>query len=207
MTTTPIHRTLVASKLPKPVPALIKTIQSVGAALTGNPHFPSPNPLLAALSASLTALIAAETATQTRAHGTVPTRNAALTQALSDFQVIKANVQQVADATPEQAEAIIASAGMAVRKSTTRAKPTFAARQGTTSGSVKLAARAAALRASYEWEWSGDGGKTWTPVPPTLQARTSISGLPVGTSVQFRYRAVTKTGATDWSQATSLLVT
>lgn len=195
------------SKLPKPVPALIKTIQSVVAAMTGNAHFPSPNPPLAALSASLTALVAAETATQTRAHGTVPTRNAALAQALSDFQVIKANVQQVADASPEQAEAIIASAGMAVRKPTTRAKPTFAVRQGTTSGSVKLAARAAALRASYEWEWSGDGGKTWTPVPPTLQARTSISGLPVGTSVQFRYRAVTKTGATDWSQATSLLVT
>jgi hypothetical protein len=72
---------------------------------------------------------------------------------------------------------------------------------------VKLAVRAAALRASYEWESSVDGGKTWTPAPPTLQAKTDISGLPAGTVVQFRFRAVTKTGATDWSQVTSLLVT
>jgi hypothetical protein len=207
MTSVPIHKPLVASKLPKNVPALVKTLQSIISAMTGNAHFANPNPALAALTASVAALVTAETATQSRAKGTVPARNAALAQVLSDFQVLKAQVQQVADTNPEQAEAIIASAGMSVRKSTTRAKPTFAARQGTTSGSVKLAARAAALRASYEWEWSGDGGKTWTPVPPTLQARTSITGLPVGTTVQFRYRSVTKTGASDWSQATSLLVT
>jgi hypothetical protein len=207
MTTTPLHPVLLASKLPKKVPALIKMLQSVSSAMTGNTHFPNPNPALAAMNTSLAALVTAETATQTRAKGTVAARNAALVQVLSDFKVIKAQVQQVADATPEQAEAIINSAGMSVRKPTTRAKPTFAARQGITSGSVKLAARAAALRASYEWEWSGDGGKTWTPVPPTLQARTSIAGLPVGTNVQFRYRSVTKTGASDWSQATSLLVT
>lgn len=207
MTTSPVHRTLVATKLPKPVPALIKIAQAIIAALTGNAHFPNPNPPLATLNAGLAALVAAETATQTRAKGTVPARNAALAQLLSDVQMAKAYVQQVADANPEQAEAIITSAGMTVRKTTTRAKPTFVARQGTTSGSVKLAARAAALRASYEWEWSGDGGKTWTPVAPTLQAKTAISGLPVGTTVQFRYRSVTKTGASDWSQPTSLLVT
>jgi hypothetical protein len=38
---------------------------------------------------------------------------------------------------------------------------------------------------------------------PTLEVR---AGNPVGTTVQFRYRAVTKTGAADCSQATSLLV-
>ena len=205
MTTIPQHRILVATKLPLPVPALIKTAQAIITAMTGNAHFPSPNPPLATLNASLAALVDAETTT-TRAKGAVPARNAARTQLVSDLHAARAYVQQVADANPDQAEAIIASAGMAVRKPTSRAKPTFAVRQGATSGSVKLAARAAALRASYEWEWSVDGGKTWTPAPPTLQARTAISGLPVGTSVQFRYRSVTKTGATDWSQATSLVV-
>jgi hypothetical protein len=207
MTTTPIHRTLVATKLPKPVPALIKMTQAFLAALTNNPHFPTLAPQLSTLSASLATLVAAEAATQTRAKGTVAARNAALTQLLSELHALKADVQQVADANPELAEAVITSAGMTVRKPTSRAKPPFVARQGATSGSVKLAARAAALRASYEWEWSVDGGKTWTLAPPTLQASTTISGLPVGTTVQFRYRAVTKTGAADWSQATSLLVT
>lgn len=207
MSSTPQRRTLVASKLPLPVPALIKMAQAIVAALTGNAHFPTPNPPLATLSAALAALVAAETATETRAKGTVPTRNAARTQLISDLRAATAYVQQIADANPEQADAIIASAGLAVRKSASHAKPTFSVRQGPTSGSVKLAARAAALRASYEWESSIDGGKTWTPAPPTLQAKTAVSGLPVGTVVQFRYRAVTKTGAADWSQATSLLVT
>ena len=207
MTTVPQHRVLVASKLPLPVPALIKVTQAILAAMSANAHFPTPNPPLATLAASLAALDAAETATKTRAKGTVPTRNAARTQLLSDLHAIKAYVQQVADANPDQADAIITSAGMAVRKATSRAKPTFAARPAGISGTVKLSARAAALRASYEWEWSADGGKTWTPAPPTLQAKTSIGALPVGTNVQFRFRAVTKTGASDWSQPTSLLVT
>ena len=82
----------------------------------------------------------------------------------------------------------------------------FAAKPGAVSGTVVLAARAAAVRASYEWGWSGDGGKTWTAVPPTLQAKTEIPGLPVAPAVQFRFRAVTKAGAGDWSQPTTLLV-
>lgn len=207
MTSKPVHRVLVAVKLPLAVPALIKMAQSFVAAMTNNAHFPSPNPPLASVTKSIAALDTGETAARTRAKGTVAARNTARTQLLSDLHALKAYVQQVADANPDQAEAIITSAGMLVRRQTARAKPTFAARAGGTSGTVKLAARSAALRASYEWEYSVDGGKTWTTAPPTLQAKTSISGLPVGTAVQFRYRAVTKTGAADWSQATSLLVT
>jgi hypothetical protein len=67
-------------------------------------------------------------------------------------------------------------------------------------------ARSAADRASYEWEYSSDGGKTWSPAPPSLQAKTTVTGLAAGTSVQFRYRAVTKAGADDWSNPVTLLV-
>jgi hypothetical protein len=42
--------------------------------------------------------------------------------------------------------------------------------------------------------------------PSTLQAKTTITGLPVGTSVLFRYRTLTKTGEGDWSQGLALLV-
>ena len=64
----------------------------------------------------------------------------------------------------------------------------------------------AGRRASYEWQWSGDGGKTWTNVPATLQAKTTVLGLPSGTVLQFRVRAVTRTGEGDWSQVVSVLV-
>ena len=53
---------------------------------------------------------------------------------------------------------------------------------------------------------SADGGKTWVSAPSSLQAKTTVTGLPVGTSVLFRYRTLTKTGEGDWSQGLALLV-
>jgi hypothetical protein len=200
------NRAIVALKLPLPVPQLIKTAQAIVAAMTGNPAFPSPNPPLPTTTGSIATLATAETATQARTKGTAEARNAARTALLSELHVAKSYVQQVADASPDQAEAIITSAGMHVAKSAARTKAPFAVKLGPVSGSVHLAAKAAARRASYDWEWSGDGGKTWTLVPSTLQAKTSITGLPVGTIVLFRYRAVTKTGEGDWVEAISALV-
>ena len=81
-----------------------------------------------------------------------------------------------------------------------------AARAGLLSGTASLVTASAAGRASYEWQYSTDAGKTWLLLPPTLQAKTSVSGLQAGTVVQFRNRAVTKTGASDWSPAVSLLI-
>ena len=101
---------------------------------------------------------------------------------------------------------IIASVGMSVRKSPARLKAPFSAKPGPVSGSVVLAAKAVALRASYEWEWSGDGGHTWTPVLPTLSAKSTVTGLPVATTCQFRFRSVTKDGVSDWSQVILLVI-
>jgi hypothetical protein len=53
---------------------------------------------------------------------------------------------------------------------------------------------------------SSDAGKTWLDVPPTLQAKTTVTGLASGTTVQFRFRSVIKGGASDWSPPFSLLV-
>jgi hypothetical protein len=206
MSTTNQNRVFAALKLPLPVPALIKTTQAILAALTNNPHIPTPNPPIATLTTALDALVTTEAATKTRAAGTVAARNVARSTLLSLMSATKANVQQVADATPEQAEAIITSAGMTVRKAVAHAKAPFAAKTGAVSGTALLAVKAVAARASYEWEWSGDGGKTWTAVLPTLEAKTEIPGLPVATVVQFRFRSVTKAGTSDWSQPTSLLV-
>ena len=82
----------------------------------------------------------------------------------------------------------------------------FAAIQGSVSGPVKLVAPVAGPRAAYDWQWSTDGGKTWQLAPSTTQARTAMIGLTPGSTVLFRYRAVTKTGETDWSEPTSFIV-
>jgi len=70
---------------------------------------------------------------------------------------------------------------------------------------VNLAAKAPAKRASYNWQYSTDQ-KTWTSIPQTLQAKTGVSGLTVGTTYYFRVQALTMTGETDWTQVVSLVV-
>ncbi len=112
----------------------------------------------------------------------------------------------MSDANPEQAEAIITSAAMSVKKTTIRQKQAFAVKYGPTSGTVQISAKAAGHRAAYEWQYSTDGGKTWMQVPNTLQAKTTIIGLPVAATVEFRYRVTTKLGMGDWSLPTSILV-
>ena len=122
------------------------------------------------------------------------------------YHALKARVQQVADASPDQAEAIITSAGFAVRKTAIRQRQTFLVKAGTVSGAVHLTAQSAGPRACYEWQYSIDTGKTWVQAPNTMQAKTIILNLPVAIVVEFRYRVTTKLGMGDWSLPTSILV-
>jgi hypothetical protein len=205
--TTSTPRSIAALRLPTKVAALINYAQAIAKALTGNPHFPNPTPTIAALIAATAALVAAENAALTRAKGAVVQRNAARKSLVQLLQLLRANVQSAADSDPDNALTIIESAGIDVRKPTVRKPRVFAATQAAISGSAKLVAPSSGPRSSYEWEISSDGGKTWVPAPPSIQARTTLPGLPTGTTVQFRYRAITpKAGAGNWSAPVSLLV-
>jgi hypothetical protein len=199
-------RLIAAFKVPLPVPALLKTSQALVVAFTGNALLPNPTPSLTTVGAAIANLDTAETATKARTKGTIATRNEARATLVGLLRGLKAYVQQQADANPEHAEAIITSVGMTVKKAPARTKAPFAVKPGPVTGSVKLVAKSAGPRASYDWEWSADGGKTWTQVLPTLQAKTTVIGLPVATTCEFRYRATTKAGAGDWSQAITLVV-
>jgi hypothetical protein len=95
---------------------------------------------------------------------------------------------------------------MGVRKASVRAPRVFDVTQGTASGSVKVVAPVAAHRASYDWQWSTDGGKTWQLAPSTLQAKTSLSGFAAGSTLSLRYRVTTKAGEGEWSQPIAFLV-
>jgi hypothetical protein len=204
--TTKPHRTLVAGKIPMAIPAAISYTHALIAALTGNVHVTSPNPPIASLTDLVNKLEAAETATKTRAKGTIEARNAAMSALKSALEAERATIQLVADSDPDNAPAIITSTSLSVRKVGSHGKAPFAVRQGDTSGSVRLAVKSAGPHSAYDWEWSADGGKTWTAAASTTQAKTVVASLPVGTSLQFRFRAVTPKGEGDWSQPLSFLV-
>jgi hypothetical protein len=71
---------------------------------------------------------------------------------------------------------------------------------------VRLTAVFAGQRASYEWQYSTDGGKTWIAAPVTIQAKTTVAGLVPAATVLFKYRPVTRTGEGNWSEPVSLIV-
>ena len=205
-TTITDHRSIVALKLPLPVPALITYAQGIVKAMTGNPSFPTAVPALVTVTTAISDLQTAETAALARTKGAVVPRNEKRTALVTLLQQLKGYIQMTADANVENGASIIASAGVAVKKSVVRAPRVFNAKPGAISGSAKLVAASAGHRASYEWEYSIDGGKTWATLPVTLQAKTTVAGLTAGSTVQFRYRSVTKTGEGNWSQPVSLLV-
>jgi hypothetical protein len=205
-TTTSIHRATVSLKLPAKVADFIAYGTGVVHAMTNNPAFPAPVPALSAISAAVSDLQAAETVALTRVKGAVAARNDKRAVLVSLLQQVRGYVQGVADATPENGATIIQSAGLAVRKTVVRATRVFAVSPGPLSGTVTATAAVAARRASYEWQYSTDGGKTWVSAPVTLKSKATLVGLATGTVVQFRSRAVTKSGEGDWSQVASLLV-
>jgi len=84
-----------------------------------------------------------------------------------------------ATARNDSSGSVIKGAGLAVRKTPVRKPHVFAIKQGAVSGSVKVS---------------------------TVSAKTSLSGLAVGSTVMFRYRTVTKAGVSDWVAPVSFFV-
>jgi hypothetical protein len=200
------HRALAILKLPTPVPALITYSQSIVTKMTGNPSFPTPTPTLAAVSAAITDLNIAETAALSRAKGTASVRNEKRKVLFKLLQQLLGYIQTVADGQVDSETSIIESAGVAVKKSPAHTARVFGAKPGPVSGSVKLTTVVAGRRASYEWQTSTDGGKTWVLAPTTIRSTTVIAGFTPGSTVYFRSRPVTGAGEGNWSQPVSLIV-
>jgi hypothetical protein len=203
---TSVHRVLAVLAMPKPVPALIVYVRNVVERVTGNASFPTPVPTPAAITKATDELQVAETAVLTRVKGAVPVRNQKRAALVALLEQLRGYVQTVADADPANSAAIIASSGLAVRKTTPRKPHVFAVKAGPLTGTAHLVTAFAGQRASYEWQYSADGGKTWIPAAVTLQAKATIAGLVPGATVQFRYRPVTRAGQGNWSEPVSLIV-
>jgi len=201
-----VPHSIAVLKLSTKVKEVITFAQSVATSMASNPSFPSPPSPIATFQADVAALATAESVALLRGKGAAQERNAKLAVLKNDLDALRLYVQSVADAAnPSDSEAIIVSAGMAVRKVTSHDKPVVAVKQGAVSGSVLLSAKAVAKRAAYSLDYGTDQ-KTWTPIPQTLQSRTSVSGLTAGTVYYFRVQGLTRSGAEDWSLPTALLV-
>ncbi len=199
-----VTRVIAVLLLPKHVPDIIKLGKAIVTAMTGNAFFASPTPTLATVTSDIGALDTAETVAKTRAKGSAAARNVKLKVVEADLHGLCAYVQFVADTDLDNAVAIIQSAGLSVKKHAVRVKADLSVKPGKLPGEALLEAKAAAARASYDWQYSADQ-KTWTPLATTLVAKTSVSGLTAGTTYWFRHRVLTqKDGQSDWHAMASL---
>ena len=176
--------------------------------MTGNPWFPSPLPPLAVVQAAIDDLFHAHTATLTRQKGTVVARDEKRAVLKSRLEQLRAYVEAIATAHLESAASIVESAGMYLRAPGGPSRRVFTAKPGRVSGEVDLVAPNAGDRAGYEFQYSLDGGMTWSglPEPFTTKASATVRGLRRGSLVHFRVRATVKGITGNWSDSVAIIV-
>lgn len=194
----------VVLKLPISVYKLLAFGKEVLGALTGNPQFSNLPPAFATLGQRTADLQKALD------EGSAAERLAAQEALRETLKHLAHYVQSVAESqagTPDllAIKALVESAGMHLRAVTPPPKQVFAAKYGPVSGSVDLTAPSSSKRDPHEWQISADQ-ITWTSLPSTRQAKTQVTGLPVGVAQHFRHRTLTKDGASAWSDPTIMLV-
>ena len=99
---------------------------------------------------------------------------------------------------------IITGAKMLVNKPIRVDKQNFSVKQGPGTGLIALSAKAIRVdrkyyKASYEWQFSIDNGRTWENLPVTTKAKTMAVGMLPGIATLFRMRSEsTKTALSAW---------
>jgi hypothetical protein len=201
-----VPRAIAILALPESVPSFMDRARVIVTSMTANPDLPVPTPPVAIVQQAIDDLQAAQVGALLHTTGAAAFRNAKQARVVTLLEEWCTQVQTAADENPEIAAPIIQSSGMMLRKIPPLPRRLFTAKHGPVSGSVNLVAPASADRAAYKWQYSVDDGKTWITLPQTLQAKTSVAGLPPLTTVLFRFRPATKVGEGDWSQPVSLVV-
>jgi hypothetical protein len=176
--------------------------------------FPNPNPALPVFSNQIVLTDKAQVAVGKGGKGAGAARDVQLgiLTGMMDSELVY--IQSVADTgTPDQAVTTLLAGGVEIADFGEHIKDLLAVTQGPTSGSVDLEAYALALLGAligrkhfFSWEYTLDG-KTFLGMPPTPEARTTLTGLTPLTTVGFRVAVtVTKTPMGPWSQVVNFLV-
>jgi len=207
MVTANTHRPIVTVQRPARIGVFLVLVKAISQSVAAAPGtFNKPDPTLAQFNTDIAALDAAQTTTKTRAPGAVAIRDQKRATVVLDLRRLVGYVQGIVDLDPSNATAIVAAAGMSLRKVPSRTKAPLAVKPHAISGTVSVAAKAVGKTTSNEWQFSVDGGKTWTAAPSTTKSRTTIPNLTPGVLTLFRHRANTKAGPANWSQTVSLMV-
>ena len=189
------------------VPEKFEFARSIIIAMTGNAYFPNPSPALSTIASNADNLQAAHVAAQTRAKGTVAIMDAMEQVLHVSLWQLAHYVEAIANATPENAEAIIQSAGMEVKKTYIQ-KPCELHVASTNKGEVTLTCPYT-RGGSYRWEVStGDPTieMNWELLEVVRQTKLVYNGLISGNFYHFRFWTIGTKGIVPVSQVVSTTV-
>ena len=173
--------------------------------MTNHPVLTDPNPALTVVSDHIQALADRQEAVRAGGNCVTQKRDEARDVVDRDMRSLKIYVRGVSESLPSQAEQIILSSGFDIAQKSTRIKPLLHAKRGLISGSAVVETKRVTGPVQYQWQVSDDQS-TWSDLPHTFKASTSVNGLAPLKVYWFRFRTLTKTGVSGWSAPVSLIV-
>ena len=190
----------------------INLVRQIATAMTGNPHFTTPQPTLASITAAADELEQAESDVQaTRQDGKTK-----ITIRNGKEDTIDRLVSQLAGYVTMVSggdEAIIQSAGMSIRSapgaSTVPSRPeALSATAGDHDGTMDLSWDPVVEAASYLIETSVDPPTltSWKHLGVSTKSTFTVEGLPSGSRTWFHVAAVNANGQSPWSDPATKIV-
>jgi len=186
---------------------LISDTRHYVTSMTANTLFPTPSPDLASITTQVNLVEADYNVSLTRVKGSVAKMRAEQKKLVILLKGLAAYVETIANANPDHALDIIASAGMAVKKSPVRKPKTFSAVNGKLKGTVMLSNKGIP-RGTYIYEMTTDPNTpaSWTYIYTGSNVKFTKTGLVSGTRYYFRGAISNKGIQGDWTVATDVLV-
>jgi len=200
------NRVFVALRLPSKVPDLLTRTLAIIDACSKHPLLKNPTPSMAELTVLNQELRDAHTNLGLVGKAGRTARDVKETALRRGLSTLGKCVEDQANLDIAHAPAFINAAHMFVRNESTRRKKPFDVSDGDVSGSIVVDVLSAGDNATYEWQISLDGGKTFVVAKITKQCKTTLTGLPAGTYVHIRCSILVKTGVVRMTDTIIYLV-
>lgn len=184
----------------------IAKIRFIILSLIGNAWFPSPNPSGATITSNVNNLEAAHLKAQGGGKDEIAAMRVAEAKLDLSVKLLAAYVENIANADPANAEAIILSAGMEVKGKSGKGSQGFELRAGK-SGEIIITSPVE-KNALYEFQMCTDftNEANWMRIYIGSKSKFVMKGLTPGTRYFFRVCAITKDGVQPWTVVKGMFV-
>jgi hypothetical protein len=194
----------------KTVPELITYAKAVVEKMTGNAYFEPPNPAPSPALADILA-DADNLGTEYRKHGPTKLKTSLVRHAKENlemnlFLLGTSYVQSIANKNPDNAIAIIHSAGMKYRTRGTRLEGHFKVKNGTEEGTAKARTKRGTPYTIYEWLYKRSNEQQYKSAGKNMKASFTYTGLASATRYKFRVETTDNKRNTNLSDELELVI-